>query len=176
MKNLNNKSGITLIALVITIIVILILAGISLREGTSLIKKAKMESLMTNMITIKANAKGFAEEINAEIWDLEEEQKATKRAELFASKYHMTALDSSTIESKVDSSIKENGCVAFNITKETIEDMGMSDLANQTENGEFVVVYNSKDFSKLEIVYPSGIPYEKATYWTLSELQNKIEE
>ena len=34
----------------------------------------------------------------------------------------------------------------------------------------------SKDFSKLEIVYPSGIPYEKATYWTLSELQNKIEE
>ena len=121
MKNLNNKSGITLIALVITVIVVLILAGISLKEGTGLIKKAKIESLMTNMITIKANAKGYAEEINAEIWDLGEEEKTTKRAELFASKYHMTAIDSSTIESKVDSSIKENGCVAFNITKDTIE-------------------------------------------------------
>ena len=176
MKNLNNKSGITLIALIITIIVILILAGISVKEGTSLIKKAKIESIMTNMITIKANAKGYAEEINAEIWDLGEEEKATKRTELFASKYKMTALDSSSIESKVDSSIKENGCIAFNITKDTIENMGMSDLASQTENGEFVVVYNKNDFSKLEIVYPSGISYEKSTYWTLSELQNKIEE
>lgn len=176
MKNLNNKSGITLIALIITIIVILILAGISVKEGTSLIKKAKIESIMTNMITIKANAKGYAEEINAEIWDLSEEEKANKRTELFESKYKMTALDSGTIESKVDSSIKENGCVAYSITKDTLEDMGMSDLANQTENGEFVVVYNKNDFSKLEIVYPSGIPYEKSTYWTLSELQNKIEE
>ena len=176
MKNLNNKSGITLIALIITIIVILILAGISVKEGTSLIKKAKIESIMTNMITIKANAKGYAEEINAEIWDLSEEEKANKRTELFESKYKMTALDSGTIESKVDSSIKENGCVAYNITKDTLEDMEMSDLASQTENGEFVVVYNKNDFSKLEIVYPSGIPYEKSTYWTLSELQNKIEE
>lgn len=176
MKNLNNKSGITLIALIITIIVILILAGISVKEGTSLIKKAKIESIMTNMITIKANAKGYAEEINAEIWDLSEEEKANKRTELFESKYKMTALDSGTIESKVDSSIKENGCVAYSITKDTLEDMGMSDLANQTENGEFVVVYNKNDFSKLEIVYPSGIPYEKSTYWTLSELQNKIGE
>ena len=75
------------------------------------------------MITIKANAKGYAEEINAEIWDLGEEEKATKRTELFASKYKMTALDSSSIESKVDSSIKENGCVAYNITKDTLEEL-----------------------------------------------------
>ena len=44
MINKNNKSGITLIALVITIIVILILAGITINSGTDLIKKSKLKA------------------------------------------------------------------------------------------------------------------------------------
>ena len=176
MVNLKNKSGITLIALIITIIVILILAGITINEGKELIKKSKIESILTNMITIKANAKVYAEEINAEVWDLSDTDKVIQRKELFLNKYKMSEGDSSAI-AKVDSSINDqNGCEAYNITKDTLTEMGLSDLASNSEDGEFVVVYNSKDFTKLEVVYPSGIPFENSTYWTLTNIQNKMKE
>lgn len=175
MINKRNNSGITLIVLVVTIIVILILAGITIDGGTKLIKRSKIESLITNMITIKANAKVYAEEINAKIWDLSDNEKKTKRAELFSETYNME-IDTEAV-SKVDSTINDsNGCEAYKITKETLETMGLSDLANESEDGEFVVVYNSNDFNKLEIVYPSGVSYENSTYWTLTALHNKIQE
>ena len=184
MKKIENKAGITLIALVITVIVILILIGISVGEGKSLIKKAKIESLMTNMITIKANAKIYAEEINAEVWDLKEDDedvtktKSYNISNLFSTKYNMEKLENATeIISKVDSSINDsNGCEVFNITKETLTEMGLSNLASASEDGEFVVVYNSADFTKLEIVYPSGIMYDNSVFYTLSNLKNKMEE
>ena len=182
MKRVYGKSGITLIALVITIIVILILAGISVDAGTGLIKRAKIESLMTNMITIKANAKVYAEEINAEVWDLKEEDedvtktKAYNRSTLFEIKYKMVK-NTTDVISKVDSSIIDpNKCEAYNITKETLNEMGLSDLSNNSEDGEFVVVYDSDDYTKLEIVYPTGINYDKSTYWTLSSIKSKMEE
>ena len=184
MKKIENKSGITLIALVITVIVILILIGISVGEGKSLIKKAKIESLMTNMITIKANAKIYAEEINAEVWDLKEDDedvtktKSYNRANLFRTKYNMEKIEDATeIISKVDSLINDsNGCEVYDIKTATLEEMGLSNLANDSEDGEFVVVYNSADFTKLEIVYPSGIKYDNSVFYTLSDLKNKMEE
>ena len=184
MKKFESRSGITLIALVITVIVILILIGISVGEGKSLIKKAKIESLMTNMITIKANAKIYAEEINAEVWDLKEDDedvtktKSYNRFNLFSTKYNMEKIEDATeIVSKVDSSINDsNGCEVYNITTETLTEMGLSNLASDSEDGEFVVVYNSADFTKLEIVYPSGIKYDNSVFYTLSDLKNKMEE
>ena len=177
MNCLENKSGITIIALIITVIVILIIAGISMSTGLDTIKRAKFESKMTNMITIKANAKIFAEEINAEVWDLGNAEKATKRAELFQNKYYMNIIQNPTdILAKLDNSIKENGCEVYSLTKQTLNEMGLSDFAKETEDGQFVVAFNSKDFTKLEIVCPSGIYYEKTTYWTLSQLQSKVNE
>ena len=182
MKRAYGKSGITIIALIITIIVILILAGISIDAGSELIKRAKIESLITNMITIKANAKVYAEEINAEVWDLKEEDeditktKSYKRSNLFEEKYQMEK-NTTDVTSKVDSSIiNPEKCEAYNITKETLHAMGLSDLANNTNDGDFVVIYDSDDFTKLEIVYPSGIKYDKETYWTLSSIKSKMEE
>ena len=176
MINLKNKSGITLIAMIITIIVIIILVGISVGEGTKLIKRAKIESLMTNMIMIKANAKIYAEEVNAQIWDLSDQDKVSKRKELFQDIYDMVEGNNSVI-AKVDSSINDqNGCEVYNITTDTLNKMGLSDLANESEDGEFVVVYNSADYTKLEIVYPSGVPYENINYYSLTDLQNKMNE
>ena len=177
MIRLKNESGITIVALIVTVIVILIIAGISMNTGLDTIKKAKFESKMTNMITLKANAKVYAEEINAEVWDLGNEEKATKRAELFQSKHYMTKMENPTnILAKLDNSIKENGCEVYSISKETINEMELTDFAKNTEDGQFVVAFNSADFTKLEIVCPSGIVYENTTYWTLSQLQSKVDE
>ena len=62
------------------------------------------------------------------------------------------------------------------ITADTLNEMGVSDLASSSSDGEFVVVYNSADYTKLEIVYPAGISYDNSTFYTLSNLKNKMEE
>ena len=65
MKLINNK-GITLIALTITIIVLLIIAGISVYTGSRLIQEAKYEDVKTNMMLVQAEVKKYIEQANFE--------------------------------------------------------------------------------------------------------------
>jgi Tfp pilus assembly protein PilE len=58
----DRTEGITLVALSITIIVLLILAGIGVYSGTEVIKKAKLEGLKTDMLLIKAKAREYVED------------------------------------------------------------------------------------------------------------------
>ena len=60
--NFKENKGITLVALTITIIVLLIIAGIAIYSGNDIIKNAKLESLKTNMLLIQAKAKDYCEE------------------------------------------------------------------------------------------------------------------
>ena len=60
----NKNRGITLASLVITIIVLLIIAGISVYSGTDIIKRAKLEELKTNMLLIETKAKECVENAN----------------------------------------------------------------------------------------------------------------
>ena len=59
-----NEKGITLVALVVTIIILLIIAGIALSGGKNTIKRANLESIKTNMLLIKAKALECVEEVN----------------------------------------------------------------------------------------------------------------
>lgn len=178
MPNLKKKDGITMVALMSMIIVILILAGVSLTEGTKLVKKTKVENIMTNMITIRANAKVYAEEINAEIWDVSEEEKSTQRNTLYFEEYKMSEpSNAAELIAKVDSNINdENGCECYEITKDTLSIMGLDELVEETNNGDYIVVYNAKDYTKLEIIYQPGIQYNETTYYTLSSIQSQLEE
>ena len=84
MLYLKEEKGITLVALIIMVIVIIILAGISLTQGSELLKTTKVETYVTNMITIRAKAKVYAEEVNAGTWDVQD--KSSKRSELYSEK------------------------------------------------------------------------------------------
>ncbi|MBR3133475.1 MAG: hypothetical protein IKG42_05385 [Clostridia bacterium] len=50
------ENGVTLVALVITIIVMIILASITIAASTNLTKKNKLKNLQTNMLLIQAKA------------------------------------------------------------------------------------------------------------------------
>ena len=82
-----NNSGITLLVLVITIVVLTIIASITVYEGKELIDKSKVQTLETNMLTIQAKVKAYAEEIEAKVWALEDgagnNQKDGKRKSEF---------------------------------------------------------------------------------------------
>lgn len=60
--NLNREKGITLVALIITIVLMLILAGVGIDFGSDAITKAKLEDIKTDMISIKTKAKIIADQ------------------------------------------------------------------------------------------------------------------
>lgn len=59
---MKRENGVTMISLVVTIIVLLILAGISIQGGTGIIKRAQLEEIKTNMLLIQAKSKGLVED------------------------------------------------------------------------------------------------------------------
>ena len=63
---MNNK-GITLVALVITVIVLLIIASIVVYTGTDTIKNANLQSLKTNMLLIEAKGREYVENASHEL-------------------------------------------------------------------------------------------------------------
>lgn len=64
--NLKNNKGITLIALIITVIVMLIIASISIYGGSKIVKQAKKEDVKTNMLLLQAEIKNFVEQARFE--------------------------------------------------------------------------------------------------------------
>ena len=76
---MKSSSGITLVALAITIIVMMIIATISIYEGTKVIKEAKVQTLETNMLAIKAKAKTYVEEVEAATWALTENKEQIRQ-------------------------------------------------------------------------------------------------
>lgn len=62
----SNNNGVTLIALTITIIVMLIIAGITIYGGSKLIQNAKVEDVKTNMLLVQAEVKNYVEQAKFE--------------------------------------------------------------------------------------------------------------
>ena len=160
-----NNSGITLLVLVITIIVLIIIASISIYEGKELILKSKVQTLETNMLTIQAKSKAYAEEIDAKIWT--ESDKDTARDTAFSDKGFNNP--SSNIDSKYVS-INTNNYIAYDITEQALINMGLSDIKDET----YMVIYDKNDYKKMDIIYPDGVSYKKITYYTLSEIQKAL--
>lgn len=174
MVNCKENKGITLIALVITIILIIILAGISLTYGTGLLENAEVETYITNMVTIKSKAKVYAEEIHAKTWDINKESLSEKKNELYLDNYHMiTPSNADFIIEKINDS--ENNYDCYEVTADTLDLMGLGELKEEQYDNDYVVVYNQQDYTKLDVVYKQGIEYKDNIYYTLSSLQNVVE-
>ena len=161
MKVKNNK-GITLIALTITIIILLILASITIYSGKESIKKAQLESLKTNMLSIKAKAKEYVEQASfkngvnkSEI--SEEAKNELKGKEANASDY-----------SKQNITIN-GGEILYKLTSDNLKEMGLKDV-KLGSNEEYLVKYNIKDVT-VEVYNTSGYENNGTTVYSLSELE-----
>ena len=67
MKKEERNKGVTLATLVITIVVLLILSGITINYGVSNIKRAKIQNIKTNMLLIEAKTKEYVENANYDL-------------------------------------------------------------------------------------------------------------
>lgn len=142
--NLRKEKGITLVALVITIVLMMILVGVTIHFSTDAIDRARLEDIKTDMISIKTRAKIVAEQYNFK--DIEN-------------------LVGSTI---TDTEAQKLGLTnSDKILKWSSEDLESQKLSS-IDGDKYVVVYDLDNPNNCEIYYIEG--YEGK--YSLTDLQN----
>ena len=157
-----NNSGITLMALVITIIILTIIISISVYEGKELIEKSRIQSIENNMLIIQAKAKAYAEEIDAKIWTEKENKDATRDGEFREKGFNA----SNNIVSNIDVS----NYFAYIISSNGLSLMGLDDK----NDGKYMVIYDKEDYKKMDVIYIDGVNYKNETIYTLSKMQEVL--
>ena len=173
--DIKNHKGITMIALIVTLIVLLIIAGISLTGGTKMVQKAKAENIATNMISMRAKMKIYMEEVNSVSWNSNDTEKANKKKLILEDKYKLELIENNQAISEF---VNTNGCTCYDITKDSIIEMKLKEIYGfdkiGTDGIQYIGVVNNTDFSKIEIVYIKGVDYLGEKYYTLSDLQENL--
>ena len=166
---MKNEKGITLVSLVITIIVLLILATVSIYAGTGTIKYANFNKAKAEIQIISAHVNTWNEEyLNVEVKDEEIEQgqtreqvKATKQQAII-NKYGMLTTHSSCDQTLLTSTIQATGITATNyrfLSEEYLkQNLGLD------ASFEYLINIVSKD-----VILLGGISYNDQTYYTLSD-------
>lgn len=144
--NLKLNKGITIIALVITVILMLILAGVGIHFGSDAIDKAKLEDIKTNMISIKTKAKIIAEQYNFK-----------DRETLVGSSLTDEEIQKLSLGDKESSQV-------LKWSQEDLNSQGLTTIEADT----YVVYYDLQDPNNCEIYYLNGYQGK----YSLSELQD----
>lgn len=152
MKYKSNR-GITIIGLIITVIIMIMLAVVTIEFGTEQVEKTKLEDLKTTMLLIKGRAQIVVDkESFGENYD---NTGMVKLAD--ATGYNTSNLQN--IFKNIDTSnlyIWEQTAMDNNNIQVTI-----------TKSDFFVINYSTE-----EVYYSLGYTYEGNTYYSLTDMQN----
>ena len=158
-----NEKGITIVVLTLTIILLLILAGITIYMGQDSIQKANLEGLKTNMLLIQTKAKEYVENASFDLGI--DPQNATNEMKTNAQN-ELTGEDKGMLVTSSDSIVNEllnigilqedidNGKVC-KLTTENLKNMGINNVESNDEDGWYVIVYNIDD-TTAEIYHTIG--------------------
>lgn len=172
---MKNNKGITMIALIITIILLIILAGVGIGTGNDIIKKSEIENLKTNMLLIKVKGKEYVEKANfnlgTKIENVNEEEKA-KRIE--KAKNELKGEDITNDISKYENIInkeQEEFVYYYKLSTENLVDIGLINVKSDEKNGLYIVKYDIKN-AIVEVYNTKGVEDEDTQYHSLNEVQN----
>ena len=162
---MKKNRGITMVALVITIVVLLIIAGISIGAGNNAIKNSKLENLKTNMLLIQAKKKKDLEEVCFQTANLDakKEEDLAKINEIKKEKLKGIIAQESEVKDSIpqEISIDEN---CYYLDETNLNEIGVKDL-NPEKYGYFIVKYNFENIT-VEVINTKG--YEGK--YTLTQL------
>ena len=142
---MRENKGITLVALIITIIVLIIIASIGVYGGKETIRKANLEALRTNMLLIEAKAKGVVEEANFQLGpDFQKESELeTIRTNLYVTENKLQKLSDSGVT--VSSGIP-TGDNVYVFTQETATLWALDNVYSELASGEYYIIeFNEKE-------------------------------
>ena len=153
-QHLTSSHGITIIALIVTIIIMLILATVSIQFGKGEIQRAKLEDIKTTMLLIKGRA-----QIVADKEEFGESYDNTGMIKLVDATGYDLSLLQPTLNELADTS-------NLYIWEQTAMDNNNIDIEITTE--DFFVI----DYLTGEVYYSLGYTYEGNTYYSLTQMQN----
>lgn len=175
---IKQEKGITLMALVITIIVLLILAGIGLTTGGNTIKNTQLENLKTNMLLIKAKAKGYVESANYDLGtniDTAQESIRTEREAKAKSELVGQEITDTSILTKMNISQEEidqagtKRIYYYQLSTQNLSDMGLNQVKSEEPEGIYVVKYDVNEI-QVEIYHTLGFEKNNQKVYSLTEL------
>lgn len=165
-----NEKGITLIALMSMIIILLILASITIYTGGDTIKKAKLESLKTNMLLIRAKTREYVEDVSHQIGTKPEERTDDEKSNIRNSVYGNAGLKeySSGASYNVPSSIINDGGESnlYIIDGDCLKNMGLSQV--NLDDGECYLV--RFDESNVDVKVYNNIGFQEK--YSFDEIEN----
>lgn len=151
---MKEKNGITIVALIITVIIMLILASVTIQFGAGEVQRAKLEDIKTTMLLIKGRAQIVVDK--EEFGEAYDNTGMVKLSD--ANEYDLTLLQP-TLNELTDTS-------NLYIWEQIAMDNNNIDVEITTE--DFFVI----DYSTGEVYYSLGYTYEGNTYYSLSQMQN----
>ena len=168
---MKNQKGITLIALTITIIVMLIIASITIYAGIDLVKQAKLQDLVTNMLLVQVKAKEYLEEVKFQTANMtDSEQIEQVKTENLKGKKIIENTD-------VQSQVEKTGVIDtakldeyYYLEQSNLDEMGLEEL-NPEEYGYFILKYDLENM-KIEVINTMGYNGN----YTLEQLQQLQQE
>ena len=157
---MKQNKGVTLIALTVTIVILLIIAGIAIYNGKETIQRANLEALRTNMLLIEAKAKGLVEEANFQLGpnfkNESQENQETKLAEVRQNIYAgENKLGNSTSISGVPSGVP-TGDNVYVFTSETAALWGLDNVYGEPESEGYYLIAFDEENASVEIYNTLG--------------------
>ena len=150
--NLKSKNGITIIALVLTVIIMPILVGVTVKIGTNSIDESEKQDIITNMISIKTKAKIVKDKYNF------------KDIENLVGTPLIEDTEHTTTDVKVEiPGEKINKCYIW--TQEDLNDQGLASISSN--KSEFYIVCYGDD--EIEVYYSKAVDGK----YSLTELQEE---
>lgn len=156
------EKGVTLMALTITIIVLLILAGITINAGSDSIKRANLEGLKTNMLLIQTKAKEYIEDASFEL-GINPDGRTYEAAKAYLSGEDKgtnmkDVTDQNQINAVKNAGVSDGDIDAgkvYIVSTKNIENMGIRDVKSNNEDGWYVIVYDLEN-TTAEIYHTQG--------------------
>ena len=155
------NKGITLIALTITIVIMMIIAGMTTYFG----KQVKLQDLRTNMLLIQAKAREYLEETTFQkITNLEEakNQGIIKGTSISGTEVQSIAEKTGKITAPIEQ--------YYYLTAEDLNEMGIEELKVE-DYGYFIIRYDLDEI-KVEVLNTNGYQGN----YTLDEINALVEE
>ncbi len=153
---IKKENGITIMTLIITIIVLLILAGVGITAGTNIMKDMELKNVKTNLLLIQAKVKTIYEKHNFD--DINNPLVGTKILE---------------IDSKYEAqTTKENGeqYEFYELSEDDIKNTMQLDDIEYDEG--YIVNYENGD-----VIYKKGVEDKEGNiYYALSQMKPEQEQ
>lgn len=166
MEKIKNSKGITLIVLVITIVILMIIAGITVNSGKESIQQAKLESLRTNMLLISAKAKECVEEAT---FKKGLDNNTTAKEEVYANNFLIKETDTSLIN-KVGAT---GECYRVTTSQDnqennTLKLWGLEKIESEMSEGEYYLIQFNEDENTAEVYNTMGFDGK----YSLTDIEN----